>query len=95
MVPVPRSGILERVEGIEAAEKVQGVTEIQITARLRDYVAAWPEGASYLGFIFARSASPEEVERSLRNAHGELRFHFSPRLPVEHPVTGKLSRGNT
>lgn len=94
MIPVPRSGILERVEGIEEAEKIEGVTEIQITARLRDYVAAWPEGASYLGFIFARSASPEEVEHSLREAHGELRFHFSPRLPVEHPVTGKVPRGN-
>jgi biotin carboxylase len=90
MIPVPRSGIFDGVVGIEDAEKTAGVEEIQITARLRDYVAAWPEGASYLGFIFARAKSPEEVENALRAAHGKLQFKFSPRLPVEHPVTGRM-----
>jgi biotin carboxylase len=90
MIPVPRSGIFEGVGGIEDAEKISSVTEIRITARLRDYVAAWPEGASYLGFIFARGDSPAEVESALRAAHTELRFRFSPRLPVEHPVTRKI-----
>jgi len=92
MIPVPRSGIFDGVEGIEAAESVPGVTEIQITARLHDYVAAWPEGSSYLGFIFARADSAEEVEKTLRQAHGRMNFRFSPRLPVEHPATGKLAR---
>jgi biotin carboxylase len=90
MIPVPRSGIFDGVVGIEDAEKTAGVEEIQITARLRDYVVAWPEGASYLGFIFARAKSPEEVENALRAAHGKLQFKFSPRLPVEHPVTGRM-----
>jgi biotin carboxylase len=90
MIPVPRSGIFDGVEGIDEAEKFAGVEEIQITARLRDYVAAWPEGASYLGFIFVRAKSPEEVENALRAAHGKLQFKFSPRLPVEHPVTGRM-----
>ncbi len=90
MIPVPRSGIFEGVDGIEDAEKVEGVTEIRITARLRDYVAAWPEGASYLGFIFARGESAAGVEAGLRAAHAKLRFKFSPRLPVEHPVSGKI-----
>jgi hypothetical protein len=58
---------------------------------LRDYVAAWPEGSSYLGFIFARAEKPEEAESVLRAAHAKLRFIFSPRLPVEHPITGRLS----
>jgi biotin carboxylase len=90
MIPVPRSGIFEGIEGIEAAEKVPGVEGIRITARLRDYVAAWPEGAGYLGFIFARAKSPDEVESALRAAHAQLQFKFSPRLPVEHPVTGRM-----
>jgi biotin carboxylase len=90
MIPVPRSGIFERVEGIEEAERVVGVTEIRITARLKDYVAAWPEGASYLGFIFARAATPAEVEAALRAAHAKLQFTFSPRLPVEHPATRRI-----
>jgi biotin carboxylase len=91
MIPVPRGGIFERVEGLDEAGKTPGVDEIRITARLRDYVAAWPEGSSYLGFIFARAAKPEEAESALRAAHAKLRFIFSPRLPVEHPVTGRLS----
>jgi biotin carboxylase len=90
MIPVPRSGIFEGVDGVEEAEKVPGVNEIRITARLRDYVAAWPDGASYLGFIFARGQSPVDVETSLRAAHAKMQFKFSPRLAVEHPVTGQM-----
>jgi biotin carboxylase len=90
MIPVPRSGIFEGVEGLEGAEHVAGVEEVRITARLRDYVAAWPEGSSYLGFIFARAKSAEEVEAALRSAHAKLEFKFSPRLPVEHPVTKRM-----
>jgi len=91
MIPVPRSGIFDGVEGIEAAESAPGVTEIQITARLHDYVAAWPEGSSYLGFIFARADSAAEVEAALREAHRRMNFRLSPRLPVEHPATGKIA----
>jgi len=91
MIPVPRSGIFERVEGLEEAERVPSVTEIRITARLKDYVAAWPEGSSYLGFIFARAETPNEAEAALRAAHAKLFFEFSPRLPVEHPITGRIS----
>jgi hypothetical protein len=91
MIPVPRSGILERVIGIEDAERMPLVSEIRITARLRDYITAWPEGASYLGFIFARGDTPLAVESALRAAHSKLKFEFSPRLPVEHPVTGRVS----
>jgi formate-dependent phosphoribosylglycinamide formyltransferase (GAR transformylase) len=92
MIPVPRNGIFERVEGVEEAEGVPGIEEIRITARLRDYLAAWPEGSSYLGFIFARGETPGEVEEALRAAHSKLNFVFSPRLPVEHPVTQRVSR---
>lgn len=90
MIPVTRSGIFDGVDGLEEAEEVAGVDEIRITARLHDYVAAWPDGASYLGFIFAHRNSPEEAEASLRTAHAKLRFKFSPRFAVEHPVTGQM-----
>jgi len=91
MIPVPRSGIFERVEGLEEAGRVPNVAEIRITARLKDYVAAWPEGSSYLGFIFSRAQTPNEAEAALRAAHSKLRFEFSPRLPVGHPTTGRIS----
>jgi ATP-grasp domain/L-amino acid ligase C-terminal domain 2 len=90
MIPVPRSGILERVEGEDDARKVPGVTELQITARLHDYIAAWPEGSSYLGFLFAKADTPQEVERALRGAHAKLRFTTTERLAVEHPATGRI-----
>jgi formate-dependent phosphoribosylglycinamide formyltransferase (GAR transformylase) len=86
MIPVPRSGIYERVEGLEEARATPAVTEIEITAREHDPVLAWPEGSSYLGFIFARGEEPAEVEAALREAHGKLRFVFSSELPVEHPA---------
>jgi biotin carboxylase len=90
MIPVPASGVFERVEGVEEAHAVAGVTELEITARLHDSMAAWPEGSSYLGFLFAKSESPEQVEAALREGHGKLRFRIAPRLPVEHPVTKRI-----
>ncbi len=90
MIPVPQSGILEKVEGAEEARNVPGVTELEITARWRDYIAAWPEGSSYLGFLFARGEKAGSVEEALRTGHAKLNFKLTPRLPVEHPVTGKV-----
>ena len=90
MIPVPRSGIFEKAEGIEAAKRIANVTGIEITARLKDYIAAWPEGASYLGFIFARATQPEDAEAALRQAYANLHFEISWRLPVEHPATGRI-----
>jgi len=90
MIPVPKSGVLERVEGEEQARATPGVTDVVITARLHDFIAAWPEGSSYLGFIFTRMQSPVEVENALRAAHGQLKFEIVERLPVEHPASGKL-----
>ena len=89
MIPVPRSGVLEKVEGLQTALAVPGIGEIQITARFHDFIAAWPEGSSYLGFIFARGETPDFVETALREAHGALRFTIAARLPVAHPVSGQ------
>jgi hypothetical protein len=86
MIPVPSSGILESVQGEEAARASSRITELLITARLHDYIEAWPEGASYLGFLFAAAETPGEVEQALREAHAKLRFTMTPRLPVQHPA---------
>ena len=86
MIPVPSSGVLENVAGLERAALMPGIEEIEITARLHDFIAAWPEGSSYLGFIFARGENPAEAELALRRAHAALRFTIAPRLPVAHPA---------
>jgi L-aminoacid ligase-like protein/ATP-grasp domain-containing protein len=90
MIPVPASGVLESVHGVEDAQHVQFITEIEITARVRDTIFAWPEGSSYLGFIFAKAETARDVETALRSAHSKLRFNIKAPLPVEHPVTRKI-----
>ena len=90
MIPVPGSGVLETVDGEEEARATSHIVGLEITARLHDYIAAWPEGSSYLGFLFARAGSADEVERALRAAHEKLRFSIRERLAVEHPVTGRV-----
>jgi len=91
MIPVPKSGVLEAVTGEDAARSIPGITELTITARLHDAIAAWPEGSSYLGFLFGRGKNPEEVEQALRQAHQKLSFKITPSLPVEHPATRRMT----
>jgi hypothetical protein len=87
MIPVPHSGVLEKVEGQAEVRAIPSISDLEISARLHDFIAAWPEGSSYLGFLFARAADPSKVEHALREAHRKLRFTLTPRLPVEHPLT--------
>jgi hypothetical protein len=90
MIPVPKSGVLEKVEGEEQARSTSGIDDVRITARVHDAIAALPEGASYLGFLFAHGDTPGEVENALRAAHGQLKFEITEKLPVQHPVTGAV-----
>jgi hypothetical protein len=90
MIPVPKSGVLEKIAGEAAARSLPGITALEITARLHDYIAAWPEGSSYLGFLFASGNTAKEVEQAIRTAHSKLQFELTPRLPVEHPATRRL-----
>jgi biotin carboxylase len=82
MIPIGRGGVYEGVEGLDSASEIAGVEEIAITAKIGQTMEPLPEGASYLGFIFARGKAPEDVERSLRNAHARLRFQIAGKLPV-------------
>ena len=82
MIPIERAGVYEGVESLDIALAVPGVEEIAITAKVGQALEPLPEGASYLGFIFARGNAPEDVERSLRHAHARLRFQIAARLPV-------------
>jgi biotin carboxylase len=82
MVPIPRSGIYEGVVGVEEASRTPGVEDIVITAKPGQRLVTLPEGSSYLGFIFARGTSPQDVEEALRRAHEKLHFAISPALAV-------------
>ncbi len=82
MIPIPEAGLYRETRGIDAARAVDGIDDVVITAKESQKLAPLPEGASYLGFIFARGASPEFVEGALRRAKEKLRFVISPALPV-------------
>ncbi len=82
MIPIPRRGIFRRADGVDEARNVPGVDDIQITAKPDQRLVPLPEGASYLGFIFARAASAPEVDRALRAAHDRLIFTIDPEWPV-------------
>ena len=82
MIPIPRGGYLRKVTGLAEAGQVAGIEEVAITAKIGQRLVPLPEGSSYLGFIFARATSPEDVETALRLAHQELQFDISPTLPV-------------
>jgi biotin carboxylase len=82
MIPIPHEGFYEGVENVEAAQQVAGVERIEITAKLRQKLVPLPEGASYLGFIFARGQDPQTVEDALRESHARLHFLISQAMPV-------------
>ncbi len=82
MIPIPEAGIFREVRGADRAAGIPGVEEVLITAKPEQSLVPLPEGASYLGFIFARGRTPEFVEQALRQAHRELRIIATPALPV-------------
>jgi len=82
MLPIEKRGVLEEVRGIDDARRVPLVEEVVITAHLREELVPLPEGASYLGFAFARGATPAAVESALREAGAKIEAVVTPRLPV-------------
>ena len=82
MIPIPRGGIYVAAEGLEHARSQPGIEDIIITAKEGQKLVPLPEGASYLGFIFAGGNSPANVERALRASHAQLRFEIAVALPV-------------
>ena len=94
MIPIPRRGVLRRVDGIDAARAVLDIVDIRITAKTDQMLIPLPEGASYLGFIFARAATPSMVERSLREAHAQLMFAIDAEFPVVRATQSRYNHGH-
>ena len=82
MIPIPRRGIYHGLEGLAAAQSVPGVTGVSITAEPGQIIAPPPDGASYLGFIFARAENPADAENALRITHRRLHFDIRPEYPA-------------
>jgi biotin carboxylase len=82
MLPIRRGGVLREVRGLDRARAVPGITDVVVTAHADEELVPLPEGASYLGFAFARGETPAEVESSLRLAGSLLEPVVDPKLPT-------------
>lgn len=82
MIPIPKAGILRRVEGLANARRVPCITKVEISVRDGYELIPLPEGAAYLGFIFAEGPDPQSVENALRESHACLNFITAPVLKM-------------
>lgn len=76
MLPIRSGGILERVTGQDAALSVEGIVGVEISIAAGRPLVPLPEGDRYLGFVFARGATAEDVEGALRRAERCLRVEL-------------------
>ncbi len=89
MIPIPRRGIYKGVSDVDAARRVPGVDDVVVTAKVDQLLLPLPEGASYLGFIFAHGATAALADRALRqSAHARLSFTVTPDVPVLQSTHG-------
>ncbi len=77
MLPIPGSGVLVEVRGLDDARAVPGVTDVEITVPRGRHVVPLPEGDRYLGFLFARADTPDAVEHALRAGYAALGVELS------------------
>jgi len=82
MIPIPRGGVYQDVTGIGESRSVAGIEDVIVTAKVGQALVPLPEGATYLGFIFARGNEPAAVEQALRSAHAKLNFRITTALPT-------------
>ncbi len=78
MLPIPGAGRLVAVHGQDEARAVPHITALEISIPMGGQVRPLPEGDRYLGFLFARGQSPDEVEAALRAAHALLHVEIAP-----------------
>ena len=72
MIPIPRSGRLKSVDGLDQCLAIPGITGVEMTAKPGADLLAPPDGDRYLGFVFARGLTPDSVEEALRKAQGTI-----------------------
>jgi biotin carboxylase len=89
MLPISAGGILTEVTGRERALEVPGIVGLELTIPPGRMLVPLPEGNRYLGFVFARCDSPEQVEAALRTALAKLDVRIQPERPLKHRAVGR------
>jgi biotin carboxylase len=77
MIPIPKAGVLESVDGLDRARAVPGIVDAVISVHAGQRLVPLPEGSRYLGFVFSRAGTPEAAEAALREAHRRLEFRIA------------------
>ena len=85
MIPIPKDGVYQSTDGVEKAAKTPLVEDVIITAKAGQRLVPLPEGASYLGFIFARGETPQDVQAALRASHAKMHFQIATVLETLPP----------
>ena len=86
MIPIPKAGILKRVEGLLNAQRIPYINDVTIEVREGYELTPLPEGNSYLGFIFAEAPTVKEAEQALRDAHACLNIVIAPLWKISNSV---------
>ena len=76
MLPIPTAGVLKDVRGQHEARATEHIAGLEISIPRGRPVTPLPEGDRYLGFLFAKAETPEQVEAALRQAHARLRIEI-------------------
>jgi biotin carboxylase len=76
MLPIPTAGVLKDVRGQHEARATEHIAGLEISIPRGRPVTPLPEGDRYLGFLFAKAETPEQVEAALRQAHAQLRIEI-------------------
>ena len=84
MIPITDSGILKRIEGLTEAQQTEYIRDIEIHINPGYELIPLPEGASYLGFIFAQGPDFDQTYQALKAAHSRLRFVTQPKWELEN-----------
>ncbi len=84
MIPITDAGILQRIEGLTAALQTDYIRDIEIHINPGYELIPLPEGASYLGFIFAQAPDFEQTYAALKSAYAKLRFVTQPKWKLEN-----------
>lgn len=78
MIPIKEAGLLKRVAGLSVARQVKCIEKVDIIVREGYELIPLPEGNQYLGYIFAKGSSAEQVTTALRASYAHLRFSVAP-----------------
>ena len=76
MLPIEKGGVIEEVTGQDRARAVDGVVGVEISVAPGRPVVPLPEGDRYLGFVFARARTPDQVIEALRGAEACIEVHL-------------------